>query len=55
MKKITTYNVRLIDNHDGSFSIGFISRFKLNKGGGGEWVDGNLRKLKKLLRGELKE
>jgi len=53
-KKITGYNVRIIDNHDGSFSIGFVSRFKPNGGGGGEWVEGNRPKLIKLLKGEFK-
>lgn len=53
----TYYNVRIIDNHDGSFSLGFVSRLKLNRdgGGGGEWKDGSLRKMKKLLRSKLKE
>lgn len=45
----TEYNVRIVDNGNGTFSLGFIHRLKNKKGGGGEWVDGNKPKIVKLL------
>lgn len=56
-KKRTSYNIRLIDNGDGTYSLGFIHRFRNNKNiQGGEWVDGSQNKVKRLLvKGELRD
>jgi len=51
-KSRTSYNVRLYDNGDGTYSLGFCHRFKLTpkvKDIEGEWVDGSLNKVKSLL------
>jgi len=54
MDKVVDYNVRIVDHGDGKFSIGFIHRLKKGKTVH-EWVDGNRKKLVKLLtEGELK-
>ncbi len=48
----TSYNIRIIDNGDGTFSLGFISRLRitrLSKGTQGEWVDGSRNKIVQLL------
>lgn len=47
------YNVRIIDNQDGTFSVGFVSRLQVHKKPKGDvgatWVDGSKRKMEKLL------
>jgi len=51
----TEYNVRLVDNGDGTFSLGFVQRLKKMRKGH-EWVDGNKPKVVKLLtKGSLVE
>ena len=50
------YNIRVVDNGDGTYSLGFIHRLREHEGGGGggEWVYGSRAKIEKLLtEGEL--
>lgn len=63
-KEKTSYNIRIVDNGDGTFELGFVSRFKTKgryskkteitvpvpKDCYGEWVEGSVRKMVKLLR-----
>ena len=57
-KQKTSYNVRIVDNGDGTYSIGHVSRLKtcgLPKDVGGEWVKGSIGKMIRLLtKGTLK-
>ncbi len=51
MKKSTSFNVRIIDNHDGTYQIDWVSRFRPNeKGEGGSWVDSTENRIATLLR-----
>ena len=58
MKKKTHYNIRIIDNGNGTYSLGFVHRFKttpMKKKIAGEWVEGNVNKVIRLLnKGSIK-
>lgn len=48
----TEYNIRVIDNGDGTYSLGFVSRLKacgLPKDTCGMWVPGSRNKMIRLL------
>ena len=47
--KKTVYNVRLIDNGDGTFAIPFAHRFKKGRQGSGEWVDAAMSRIQRLF------
>lgn len=52
-KEKTDYNIRIVDNGDGTFELGFVSRLKtkgLPKDIAGEWVSGSVRKMVRLLK-----
>ena len=54
--KEQNYNVRVVDNGDGTYSLGFIHRLREYEGGGGEWIEGSRSKLERLLiKGEHKK
>jgi len=46
------YNVRIVDNGDGTFQLGPVSRLRSFIGGGGEWISGSQRKMLRLLKGK---
>ena len=50
MKKRTSFNVRIIDNHDGTYKIDWVSRFRPGKRGGGSWVTSTANRIATLLR-----
>jgi len=60
----TSYNVRIVDNGDKTYSIGFVSRLKIKRGVMAcglpkattfEWVQGSVGKMVRLLtKGTLK-
>ena len=58
-KKKTEYNVRIVDNGNGTYSVGYISRLKtcgLPKNIRGMWVAGSRNKIFRLLtKGTFKE
>lgn len=50
--KSTAYNVRVVDNGDGTFTVSFVSRYRqfINSGEwNGEWIDGSIRNVCRLL------
>lgn len=52
MSKETAYNVRIIDNGNGTYSLGHVSRFttyKAPKDCIGRWVSGSRTKIIRLL------
>lgn len=57
--KVTSYNVRIYDNGNGTFSLGFVDRFKTvgqPKNTCGTWVKGSKNKMVRLLtKGTIKE
>lgn len=49
-KPPVAYNVRIYDNGDGTYKVGYVHRLRYLKNKGPDWVDGNKPKIEKLLK-----
>lgn len=49
-KTVKSYNVRIVDNGDDTYSVDWVHWFKPNKSdSGGQWVAGSVGKMIRLL------
>ena len=47
--KAVYYNIRIVDLGRYRYQVGYVSRLRESKGGGGTWVRGSINKIRRLL------